>query len=255
MKIFLLMCAFACVLAMAGGVASSYGQNAGQGTSAAPVTGDAVPGRLIKRVDPVYPGIAVPDQVDGDVVMRVTIAADGSVTNIRVTHGLPQLIRPAVHAVAQWQYEPYRVNGVATPIDTGITVHFKFARNTLSPSGVAQAEGQSAPLTAARPSLPPPPEGVIRISGRVMATMVEKKVDPVYPADAIAVDAQGSVLLLATIRKTGEVGEVQVVSGPQRFRDAAMDAVKQWHYQPYVVEGEAVDVQTTIKLDFAPPAH
>jgi outer membrane biosynthesis protein TonB len=34
-----------------------------------------------------------------------------------------------------------------------------------------------------------------------------------------------------------------------------MDAVKQWHYQPYVIEGQAVDVQTTIKLDFAPSAH
>jgi TonB family protein len=214
-----------------------------------------VPGRLIKRVDPVYPGIAVSDQVDGDVVMRVTIAADGSVTNIRVTHGLPQLIRPAVHAVSQWQYEPYRVNGVATPIDTGITVHFKFAKNTLSPGGAAQAEDKSAPLAVARPSLPPPPEGVMRISGRVMATMVEKKVDPTYPADAVAVNAQGTVLLLATIRKTGEVGDVQVVAGPQRFRDAAMDAVKQWRYQPYVVEGEPVDVQTTIMLDFAPPGH
>jgi len=43
-----------------------------------------------------------------------------------------------------------------------------------------------------------------------------------------------------------------VVSGPDRFRDAAMEAVKQWRYKPYLVEGEPVDVQTTIALNFSP---
>jgi protein TonB len=65
-----------------------------------------MPGRLIKRVDPVYPDIAREDQVDGDVIMTATIAADGTVQNIKVTNGLPQLIHSAVHAVSQWQYEP-----------------------------------------------------------------------------------------------------------------------------------------------------
>jgi protein TonB len=86
-----------------------------------------------------------------------------------------------------------------------------------------------------------------------MAGMLEKRVEPVYPADSIAVDARGDVVLLATIAKTGEVGEVQVISGPLRFRDAAIEAVKQWRYKPYLVEGEPVDVQTTIALNFAPP--
>ena len=91
------------------------------------------------------------------------------------------------------------------------------------------------------------------VSGRVMAGQLEKKVDPVYPVDSIAVDARGDVVLLATIKKTGEVGDVQAVSGPYRFRDAAIDAVKQWRYRPYEVDGAAVDVQATITLNFAPP--
>jgi protein TonB len=106
-----------------------------------------------------------------------------------------------------------------------------------------------------KPILPPPPEGVLRISAKAMESMLEKRIEPVYPADAVALDARGMVLLLVTVRKTGQVGDVQVVSGPERFRDAATSAVKQWHYRPYVVEGEAVDVQTTVTLNFAPPAH
>lgn len=221
------------------------------------IPGDAAPGRLIKQVDPVYPGIALMNQVDGDVVIKATIAADGTVQNIKVMHGLPQLIRSAVHAVSQWQYEPYRMNGVPTPVTTTIVVHFKFNQGQVSASSQSpQQQGETDKRQAIeRPSLPPVPAGVMRISGRVMDGFVEKKVDPVYPADSIALDARGTVIVLVTIGKSGEVRDAQVVSGPSRFRDAASDAVKQWHYRPYVVEDEVVDVQTMVKLDFAPPKN
>lgn len=219
------------------------------------VEGTAGP-RLIKRVNPVFPGIALTDQVNGDVTMTVTVGTDGMVKDIKVVHGLPQLIRPAVHAVSQWQYEPYRVNGVVTAVKTTVTVHYTVAPNSI---GVADSAARGVGVTFANPNvrtpLPPPPDGVMRISSRVMANMLDKKIDPVYPADSIALDARGTVVLLATIRKTGKVSEVQVVSGPERFRDAATDAVKQWHYRPYLIEGEAVDVQTTITLSFVPPPH
>jgi TonB family protein len=205
-------------------------------------------------VQPVYPDLAKADQLDGDVVMKVSIAADGTVHNIRVTHGLPQLINSAVHAVSQWEYEPYRVNGVATPVDTTVTVSFKFASRALIPNGpppiVVALSG--AVGAAAKPALPPAPAGVLRISGRVMDSMLQKRVDPVYPADSTASAAQGTVVLLASIDKTGTVTDVQIVSGPTRFRDAATEAVKQWRYSPYAVDGEPADVQTTITLSFAP---
>jgi len=64
---------------------------------------------------------------------------------------------------------------------------------------------------------------------------------------------QGSVVMLATVDKSGDVHDIQIVSGPVRFRDAASTAVKQWKYRPYVVDGQAVEVQTSITLVFAPP--
>lgn len=247
---------FAVLFVMFCGCASLRGFGQGTPANAIPtVEGDAAP-RLIKMVKPVYPGIAITDQSDGDVVMSITVATDGSVRNVQVVHGLPQLIRAAVHAVSQWQYEPYRVNGVATEVKTTATVHFKITPN---PIGVADSAAMAVGVTtgtpSAKPVLPPPPAGVLRISGRVMANMVDKKVNPVYPPDSVALDARGTVVMLATIKKTGEVSDVQVVSGPERFRDAATTAVMQWRYHPYEVDGEAVDVQTTVALDFAPPSH
>jgi TonB family protein len=226
----------------------------------ASTTGNIIPPLLTKRVNPQYPGIAQTNFVDGDVFMDVVIAPDGSVRDVKVTHGLPQLLNSATHAVSQWQYEPARINGVSVACKTKIKVSFKLSNdpaatgskafNSYAPSVVS-----SPAVVGVKPNLPPPPEGVMRISGRIMASMLDKKVDPVYPADAVALDARGMVLLLATVGKTGEVTDVQVLSGPDRFRDAATNAVKQWHYQPYVIDGAAVDVQTPITLNFAPPAH
>jgi TonB family protein len=254
-KTFRLVCVAMSVLGMVGGGSSSLAQNASQDPGAAKApAGDVAQPLLVKRVDPVYPGGAFSNQVDGDVVMKATIAVDGTVTNIKVAHGLPQLLQPAVHAVSQWQYQPYRVNGVATPFDTTIVVHFKLSKSALSAASPPPVQGEDtgALQPAQRPQLPPPPAGVMRISGRVMAGNLESRIEPVYPPDAVALDARGSVLLLATIKKTGEVSDAQVVSGPERFRSAAMDAVKQWRYHPYEVDGAAVDVQTTITLNFAP---
>jgi len=239
------------------GLPSGWGQDA---AAAKPATNVAA-ARPIKRVDPVYPGTARAQYVQGTVELTATVAADGAVKDVKVTSGNPIFTKAATDAIAQWKYEPYRVEGVAAESSTTISVDFVLASGVphiteevhdpgLPAGGMAGGNGMGA---AGKPHLPPPPAGVLRISGRVMAGQLEKRVEPVYPADSVAVDARGDVVLLATIAKTGEVNDVQVVSGPDRFRDAAMEAVKQWRYKPYLVEGEPVDVQTTIALNFSPP--
>ena len=222
-----------------------------QTTPAAAPAGEIEQARLIQRVDPVCPGQAKRTFVTGTVELTGTIAKDGSVTNLKVVSGNVALTPSATSAVSKWKFEPCRVDGVATTAD--ITISEDFA---IDSKGAATSSRWSlvTPGAAAPPrALPPAPPGMMRISGRVMAGMLDKRVEPVYPADSIALDARGTVLLLATIKKTGEVSDVQFVSGPPRFRDAATAAVKQWTYHPYVVDGSAVDVQTTVALEFAPP--
>lgn len=212
------------------------------------------PGWLIQCVDPVYPGQAKRTFVTGTVEFTATVAKDGSVTNLKVVSGNAALSPAAISAVSKWKFEPYRVDGVATTADVKIDVDFTMGGN----NGAVATDSRWSPLipgAAAAPArtLPEPPPGVMRISGRVMAANLDKRVEPVYPADSIALDARGTVVLLATIRKTGEVSGVQVVSGPPRFREAATAAVKQWTYHPYLVEGSAVDVQAAVAVEFAPP--
>jgi TonB family protein len=220
--------------------------------------GNVTPPILIKRVQPAFPG-DLQSQVEGVVLMDVTIVPDGTVQDIKVTHGLPQLIPYAVHAVAQWRYSPARINGVAVPYKTTIAVHFNIApdASTAAAANAAQTTPRIVPspegVLGVKPILPPAPAGVMRISARVMDGMLEKRVEPVYPADSAAADARGVVIALATIGKTGAVENVAVLSGPLRFRDAATDAVMQWRYRPYLIDGVAVPVQTTITLSFAPP--
>ncbi len=74
---------------------------------------------------------------------------------------------------------------------------------------------------------------------------------PQYPAIAKAARIQGTVVLQATISKTGTIEGLQVLSGPPMLQQAAMDAVRSWRYKPYLLNGEPVEVGTTINVVFS----
>jgi TonB family protein len=77
------------------------------------------------------------------------------------------------------------------------------------------------------------------------------KVPPVYPLEAKAENVQGTVALHALISKLGTIEALQVISGPPMLRAAALDAVKKWKYRPHLVNGEPVEVETTISVNFS----
>jgi protein TonB len=90
------------------------------------------------------------------------------------------------------------------------------------------------------------PNGAVRISGGVMAGMLVNRVDPVYPDT----DAQGTVVLHAIIGPDGTVQKLTVIAGPQPLQSAALAAVHQWVYKPYLLNGNPVTVDTTIVVNF-----
>jgi TonB family protein len=87
----------------------------------------------------------------------------------------------------------------------------------------------------------------ISVSGGVMVAMLLKKVDPVYPGD---LRLEGTVVLQALINKEGHIENLHVISGHPMLRQAALDAVKQWVYKPYLLNGEPIEVETTINVVF-----
>jgi TonB family protein len=83
-----------------------------------------------------------------------------------------------------------------------------------------------------------------------MAGALISRPDPIYPDEARAQHIEGSVILRARIAKTGAVENVQVISGPPELLVSAIDAVRQWKYKPYLLNGEPTAVDTTITLNF-----
>lgn len=90
----------------------------------------------------------------------------------------------------------------------------------------------------------------VRVSSGVMDGIATRKTLPVYPAIAKAAGVQGAVSLQATISKNGTIENLRVMSGPAMLQQAAIDAVKQWRYKPFRLNGEPVEVETTVNVVF-----
>ena len=74
--------------------------------------------------------------------------------------------------------------------------------------------------------------------------------EPIYPPIARAAHVGGTVVLHATISSSGAVESLTAISGPAMLQGAALDAVRQWKYKPYLLDGAAVPVDTTITVNF-----
>jgi protein TonB len=83
-----------------------------------------------------------------------------------------------------------------------------------------------------------------------MQGMLIFKVIPTYPMVAQASRTSGTVVLQATISRTGTIENLRVVSGPAMLQKAALDAVKQWRYKPYMLNGQPVEVETAVNVQF-----
>jgi len=105
------------------------------------------------------------------------------------------------------------------------------------------------PPPPSAPPPPPPPERV-RVGGQVQSARLVNQARPVYPPLARQARVQGTVRLEAVINKDGVIEELKVISGHPLLVQAALTAVQQWQYQPTLLNGVAVEVITTIDVNF-----
>ncbi|PYX00157.1 MAG: energy transducer TonB [Acidobacteria bacterium] len=90
----------------------------------------------------------------------------------------------------------------------------------------------------------------VRVSQGVTQGLLIRKVQPTYPPLARQARIQGAVLLQAEISKDGTIQNLRLISGHPMLTSAAIDAVKQWRYKPYILNGEPVEVETQITVNF-----
>lgn len=91
----------------------------------------------------------------------------------------------------------------------------------------------------------------ISVSADVMAADLVNKVIPVYPEEAKKARIQGTVVLSAVVGKDGNVQSLRVLSGPNQLQQSALDAVRQWTYKPYLLNGDPIEVKTTVNVVYS----
>jgi TonB family protein len=209
--------------------------------TAAPVAEDVTPSQTLES----KPSPAAPfaTTVKSSVVPSPKATSTGAIAEdktVTIENTQPMLVksegaRPA-HSSAESETEP------EAPSALGISGGSSSDVSELS--NVAPA----VPVNASKPV----PQ-VVNISQGVSQGLILKKVQPSYPAQALSIQVQGPVQLQATISKNGDITNLKVVSGQPMLVRAAMEAVRQWKYKPYFLNGQPVDVQTEITVNFRLP--
>jgi len=100
------------------------------------------------------------------------------------------------------------------------------------------------------PSAPPTAGGRTFKTSKILEGSLIRKVEPQYPSLARTARIQGAVVLSAVISKAGTIDELRLVSGHPMLAHAAIEAVSQWRYRPYVLNGELIEVETQITVNF-----
>lgn len=181
--------------------------------------------KIIKRVKPVYPKEAFAQGIQGVVELEATINTTGDVVGVKVLPAKapqPLLENAAVAALRQWKYEPYLIHGKAKAVIFTVTVTFMLAEK---PPVVPAGE---------RPKL-------------------VKMVKPVYPEEAAKQGIEGTAVIEATIDDQGNISAARVLPAENSqplLEEAALTAVKQWKYEPYVRNGKALSVTFRVTLNF-----
>ena len=207
---------------------------------------------LVTKVAPIYPPLARQARIQGAVVLKVQISKSGDVENIQFVSGHPMLAPAAIGAVKQWKYKPYLLNGDPVKVETTVTVTFTLSGKPAAEEVAGDAAGGVPPgLASSTPGdAGHPTPRRVRVSQGVMQGLLVGIVHPEYPADARAQRIQGIVVLKVLIDKEGNVANVQLITGDPALAPAAIEAVQQWKYKPYLLNGDPIEVDTQVTVNF-----
>ncbi len=205
----------------------------GPGGAARAVGPYVQPPKLIKMVEPIYPRTAREARIDGSVVMEAQTDIYGRVQNVKILRSIPLLDQAAIDAVRQWVYEPMVIGGKPQSVIFTVTVRFDL---------------KDWPLKSASPNVPA--EGPVRAIGEIKPPVLIKQVEPNYPKIAAEARVEGIVILEAQTDILGRIAAVKVLRSVPLLDQAAIDAVRQWQYEPMVINGKPREAVFTVTVRF-----
>jgi TonB family protein len=250
------------------------------------VGGDIKEPRRITSVAPVYPAIAQQAGVQGIVIIEAVIGTDGGVQSARVLRPVPLLDQAALDAVTQWRYTPTLLNGQPVPVIMTVTVTFSLdgqqaarevypdpllmqrpaddvaglldyakalqARGLLAETektlerALAVVQAQRARASAQALASSANANTPLRVGGDIKEPALLKRVDPVYPAGTVPA---GPTIAEIVIGGDGRVTEVRILRSTGVTVDtAATAALRQWVFQPTLLNGAPVPVIMTVTI-------
>jgi protein TonB len=180
-----------------------------------------------KVLVPVMPKPPVPVQVE-----RISSAASSaeavSVTRLPIVPSLFPTSKPVVDDAP-----PVGLIGPGMGMRDGV------------PVGIGVGGGPAVSMTPMKTAV-----GPVHVSTGVLQGMLIAPIRPVYPPIARAAGVSGTVVVEAVISRTGTIESLHVVSGPQMLQNAALEAIREARYEPYRLNGEVVEVETRITVNF-----
>jgi len=230
-------------------------------------------GLLMAKVEADYPEAVKSKEIAGQIVIAFNIGEDGSVSDVRqVAVGLfgckslnsedPELQQAAIAAVKQWRFVAFRLHDIpgdqGTPVEvaTAVALPFDFRK----PGAETDAPADMAPCNLPKDA-PTPKFAAVRDPTRAefgrpvmpperAEDQLIHRVEAQYPRREEGGRLQGNAVLHVLIDKQGHVADIKKESGHPLLVQAAIDAVKQWQYQPFQLNGAPADVETPVVIKF-----
>ncbi|HYN06576.1 MAG TPA: energy transducer TonB [Vicinamibacterales bacterium] len=200
---------------------------------------------VIRTAQPKYTSEALRAQIQGVVELEGTVAPDGTLQDIRITKSLDSslgLDQEAIAAARQWLFRPGIRQGRVIPVIVTLILEFRIhsqpTPKALSPANIIAGDDfytDTYPLMQ---------------TGLVQPT-IRTSVQPKYTADAMRAKIQGMVEVEAVIQADGTVGRARVLKSlDQQLDNTALDAVRQWVFEPGKLNAQAVPVVVKLTLEF-----
>ena len=222
-----------------------------QTTHVAPVLPDSTKVVILHSEKAIYPFEASINKIQGEVVVKFLVSEDGDVLSAEVVSGNEVLRKAAIKAAKKFKFQPFIRDGKAVKFTTKL--NFDFAFTSLSKTLTDKDADKEMAKREAKPlkelaSTDSPKR--IRVAQGVAQGRLIRMVTPVYPDSAMQKRIVGRVILQAVIGKDGRIKDLRIVSGPSELAQPVFDAVQMWEYRPYLLEGEPVEVETQITVNY-----
>ena len=215
------------------------------------VVGEMAPPQLLKYVEPRYPEIARQARVEGHVMLAVRTDVYGRVEAFKVLRSIPLLDQAAVDCVKQWVYEPLLVDGRPRKAAFTVTVRFELSEKPEPAALPAPPQKPAKTKPAKRYSLPASiAEGAVTMTEDMEPPKRVKYVDPIYSEIARQARAEGDVVLAVRTDEQGRVEAHKILRSIRLLNDAAVESVRQWVYEPLLVNGQPRKAAFIVTVNF-----